>query len=122
VSDLIRKSQGGRGKRGNGKSKPPDKKRDVDNRFMGVLYWNSDPAADPPRTEFFWQQNPNLNKVEKVRFEDNRHVVTNKRKLTIGVDGRDDRSNGALPLPHGSHRNLSNGMSGLRIVGKQQSG
>ena len=82
---------------------------------MGILCRNSDPVADPPRTKFLWWKNPNLNKVEKVRFEDNRHVVTNKRKLTIGVDGRDDRSNGALPLLLGSHCNLSGGMSGSEI-------
>jgi hypothetical protein len=121
VSDLIRKHQGGRGKRGDGKSKPADKKRDVDNRFMGILCRNSDPTADSPRTEFFWQQNPNLNKAEKVRFRDNRHVVTSKRKLTVGVDGQDDRSNDTLPLPLGSHRNFSGGMSGLGISGKQRS-
>jgi hypothetical protein len=89
---------------------------------MSVLYRNSDTAVDPPRTKLFRHQNPNLNKVEKVRFGDNRHVVTSKRKLAVGVDGRDDRSNGALPLPLGSHRNLSGETSGLRISGKQRSG
>jgi hypothetical protein len=85
---------------------------------MSVLCRNSDTAADPPRTELFWKKNPNLNKMEKVRFEDNRHVVTNKWKLAVGVDGRDDYSNGALPLPLGSHRNLLGGTSGLGILGK----
>jgi hypothetical protein len=99
-----------------------DKKRDINNRFMGILCRNSDPAAEPPRTEFLWWQNPNLNKVEKVRFGDNRHVITSKRKLAIGIDGRDDHSNGALPLPLGSHCNLSGGMSGLKISGKHRSG
>jgi hypothetical protein len=86
-----------------GKSKSVDKKQDVNNRFMGVLYRNSDPAADPPRTEFFLWQNPNLNKMEKVRFGDNRHVTNSKWKLAVGVDGRNNRSNGALPLPLGRH-------------------
>jgi hypothetical protein len=121
VSDLIRKNQGGRGKRGDGKSKPADKKQDVNNRFMSVLFRNGDTAADSPRTKLFWQQNLNLNKMEKVRFGGNRHVVTSKRKLAVGVDGRDDRSNGALPLLLGSHRNLLGRMSGLRISGKQRS-
>jgi hypothetical protein len=107
---------------GDGKSKPADKKWEVDNRFMGILCWNSDPAANPSRTEFFWRKNPNLNKVEKVRFRDNRHVVTNKRKLVVGVEGWDDRSNGVLPLPLRSHRNFFGGMSGLRISRKQRSG
>jgi hypothetical protein len=105
-------------KRRDGKSKPVDKKRDVDNKFMGVRCRNSDPAADSPRTDFFWRQNPNLNKVKKVRFGDNRHVVTSKQKLVVRIDGRDDRSNDVLPLPLGSHRNLSGGMSGLRILEK----
>jgi hypothetical protein len=119
---LIRKSQGGRGKRRDGKSKSTDKKQDVNNRFMVVLYRNSDPAVDPPRTEFLWWQNPNLNKVEKVRFGDNRHVITSKRKLVVGVDGRDNRSNDVVPLPLGSHCNLLGGVSGLRILGKQRRG
>jgi hypothetical protein len=78
-------------KRRDGKSESADKKRDVNNRFMGILCQNSDPAADSPRTEFLWRQNPNLNKV-KVGFRDNRHVITSKRKLAVGIDGRDDGS------------------------------
>jgi hypothetical protein len=89
---------------------------------MGILCRNSDPVADPPRTKFLWWKNPNLLKVEKVRFEDNRLVITSKQKLAVGIDGRDDRSNDALPLPLGSHCNLSGGMSGLRISGKQRRG
>jgi hypothetical protein len=99
-----------------------NKKWNIDNRFLGVLCRNSDPVANPPRIEFLWWQNPNLNKVEKVRFGDNRHVITSKHKLAVGVDGRDNRSNGALPLPLGSHCTLSCRMSRLRILGKQRSG
>jgi hypothetical protein len=98
-----------------------DKKWDINNRFMGVLCRNSDRAADSPSTELFSRQNPNLNKVEKVIFGDNRHVVTSKWKMVVGVDGRDDRSNDVLSLPLGSHRNLSGRMSGLTILGKQRS-
>jgi hypothetical protein len=122
VSDLTRKNQGGREKRGYGKSKPSDKKQNVNNRFMSVLCRNSDIAVDPPRKELLWKQNPTLNKMEKVIFGDNRHVVTSKWKLVVGVDGRDDCSNGALPLPLVSHHYLLGGMSGLRISGKQRSG
>jgi hypothetical protein len=39
----------------NRKSKVADKKRNIDDRLMGVLRRNSDPAANPPRAEFFWR-------------------------------------------------------------------
>jgi hypothetical protein len=71
-------------------------------------------VTDPPRTEFLWRQNPSLNEVEKIRFRDNGRVITSKWKLVVGFDGRDDRSNDALPLPLGSHCNLSGRTSGLR--------
>ena len=87
--------------RRNGKSKAADEKRNVNDRFVSIFYRNSDPTTDPPRTEFLWQQNPSLNKVKKIRFRDDRHMITSERKLAVGVDGRDDRSNGALPLPLG---------------------
>jgi hypothetical protein len=32
----------------NGKSKAADKKRNIDDRIVGVLCQNSDPAANPP--------------------------------------------------------------------------
>jgi hypothetical protein len=66
--------------------------------------------------------NPNLKKVEKIRFRDDRHMITSERKLDVGVDGRDGRSNNALPLPLGSHCNLLGGTSGLRNLEKQRSG
>ena len=40
-------------------------------------------------------------------------MITSKWKLAVGIDGWNDRSNDALSLPLGSHRNLSGGMSGL---------
>jgi hypothetical protein len=39
----------------NRKSKATDKKRNIDDGLMSVLRWNSNPAANPPRTEFFWR-------------------------------------------------------------------
>jgi hypothetical protein len=89
---------------------------------MGVLCQNSDPTIDPPRTEFLWRQNPSLNEVEKIKFKDNGRVITSKWKLAIEIDGRDDRSNDALPLSLGSHCNLSGRTSGLRNSRKQRSG
>jgi hypothetical protein len=38
-------------KGGNQKSKTAEKKRNINNGFVGVLCWNSDPVANPPRTE-----------------------------------------------------------------------
>jgi hypothetical protein len=49
-------------------------------------------------------------------------LVTSERKLAIRVDGRDDCSSGALPLPLGGHRDLSGGTSRLGISGKQRNG
>jgi hypothetical protein len=109
-------------KRIDGNSKSADEKCHVDNGFMGVLCRNSDPTPDPPRTEFFWRQNPSLNKVEKIRLRDNGHMITSEWKLAVGIDGRDDRSSDALSLPFGRHCNLSGGTSGLSNLEKQRSG
>jgi hypothetical protein len=89
---------------------------------MSVLYRNSDTAADPPRTELLRKQNYNFNEMKKVRFGDDRHVVTSEWKLAVGVDGWDDCSSGALPLSLGGHHDLSGGTSRLGISGKQRSG
>jgi hypothetical protein len=40
-------------------------------------------------------------------------VITNERKLVVGIDGWNDRNNDALSLPLGSHDNLSGRASGL---------
>jgi hypothetical protein len=48
-------------------------------------------------------------------------VITNERKLAVGIDGWNDRSNDALTLPLGSHHNLSGGASGLRNLEKHRS-
>jgi hypothetical protein len=45
-------------KGGDGKSKTTNKKRNVNDRFMGILCRNSDAVAKPPRAELFWKQNP----------------------------------------------------------------
>jgi hypothetical protein len=37
----------------NGKSKVANKKGNVNDRFMGILYQNGDPAANSPRAELF---------------------------------------------------------------------
>jgi hypothetical protein len=49
-------------------------------------------------------------------------MITSERKLAVGIDGRNDRSNYAMSLPLGGHRNLSGGTSGLRNSEKQRRG
>jgi hypothetical protein len=74
-------------KGGNRKSKTAEKKRNINNGFVGVLCWNSDPVANPPRTELLRRKNSDGHKMEKVRLINNRHMVTCERQLAIGIDG-----------------------------------
>jgi hypothetical protein len=89
---------------------------------MSVLCRNSDTATDPLRVELLRKQNPNFNKMKKVGFRDDRHVITIKWKLAVEVDGRDDSSSGALPLLLGGRRDLSGETSRLGISGKHRNG
>jgi hypothetical protein len=41
--------------RRNGKSETTDKKGNIDDELMSVFRRNSNSAANPPRTEFFWR-------------------------------------------------------------------
>jgi hypothetical protein len=45
-------------KRKNRKGKTAEKKRNIHDGFMGVLCWNSDPVANPPRTELLRRKDP----------------------------------------------------------------
>jgi hypothetical protein len=109
-------------KGGDRKSKSTNEKRNVNGRFTGILRQNGDTTTNPPRVELFWKKNPNFNEMKEVRFTNDRHMVTSEWKLTVGVDGRDDCSSGALPLPLWRHRDLSGGASRVEISGKQMSG
>jgi hypothetical protein len=73
--------------RRNGQSEPADEKRNVNDGFVGVLCRNSDPTADPPRAELLRRKNPDGNEMKKVRFGDNRHMVTCEVQLTVGING-----------------------------------
>ena len=73
--------------RRNGKSKAADEKRNVNDGFVGVFCRNSDPTADPPRTELLRRKNSDGYEMEKVGFRDNRHVVTCEGQLTVGTIG-----------------------------------
>jgi hypothetical protein len=52
----------------NRKSETTDKKGNIDNGLMSVLRRNSNSAANPPRTEFFWRQNPDIHKAQKIKL------------------------------------------------------
>jgi hypothetical protein len=76
----------------NGESETAEKKRNVNHGFMGILCRDSDPMTNPPRTKLPRGKDPDGHEVEKVRLEDNRHMVTCERQLAVGVDGRNHRS------------------------------
>ena len=93
--------------RRNGKSKVVDEKRNINDGFMGVFCRNSDPTADPPRTELLQRKNSDGNEMKKVRFRDNRHMVTCERQLTVGIDGGNDCDGRTRSFPLGLHLNLA---------------
>jgi hypothetical protein len=102
----------------NGKSKAADKKRDVNNRLVGILCRDSNPTANPPK--LLRRKNSDSNKVEKIRLGNNRHMITCERQLTVEIDWRNDHSSKILILPLGRHRNLVGGLSGSEIKGRQR--
>jgi hypothetical protein len=70
----------------NGKTETAEKKRNVNYGLMGILCRDSDPMTNPPRAQLPRGKDPDGHEVEKVGLEDNRHVVTCERQLTVGVD------------------------------------
>jgi hypothetical protein len=76
----------------NRKSETAEKKRNINHGFVGILCRDSDPVANPPRTELPRGKDPDGHEMEKVRFRDNRHMVTCERQLAVGVDGGNHRS------------------------------
>ena len=106
--------------RRNGKSKSADKKRNVNDGFVGVFCRNSDPTVDPPRTEFLRGKNFDGYKMEKVGFRNNRHVVTCERQLTVEIDRRNDCGRRTLGFPLGRHLNLAGEQSGGNIAREQR--
>ena len=63
----------------NGKAEAAKKERGVNNGLMGILGRNSKPMANLLRTEFPRRKNPDGDKMEKLIFGNNRHVVTCER-------------------------------------------
>jgi hypothetical protein len=72
----------------NGKTKAAEKERSINNGLMGILSWDSNPMANPPRTEFPRRKNPDGHEVENFGLRDDGHVVTCERQLSVGVDWR----------------------------------
>jgi hypothetical protein len=106
--------------RRNEKSKSADKKRNVNDEFVGVFCRNSDPTTDPPRTELLRRKNSDGNEMKKVGFRDNRHMVTYERQLTVGIDGGNDCDRRTRSFPLGRHLNLASERSGSNIAGKER--
>jgi hypothetical protein len=104
----------------NGKSKAADKKRDVDNGLVGILYRDSNPTSNPPRAKLLRRKNSDRDKVEKIQLGNNRHMITCERQLTVEIDRSNDRCSRILTLPLGRHRNLVGGLSRSEIKGKQR--
>ena len=86
-----------------GKAKAAEKKRGVNYRLVGILYRDSSPMANPPRTEFPRRKNPDGYEVEKFSFGNNGHMVTCKRQLAVGIDWRNHHSGRARDFPLGRH-------------------
>jgi hypothetical protein len=100
----------------NGKAKAAEKERSINNGLMGILSWDSNPMANPPRTEFPRRKNPDGHEVEKFDFRDDGHVVTCERQLTVGVDWRNHHGRRARGFPLGRHLNSIGEQSGRRIA------
>jgi hypothetical protein len=73
--------------RWNGESETSEKKGNVNHGFMGILYRDSDPMTNPPRTKLPRGKNPDGHEVEEIRLGDNRHVITRERQLAVGSIG-----------------------------------
>ena len=106
--------------RRNGKSNAADEKRNVNDGFVGVFCRNSDPTADPPRTELLQRKNSDGYEMEKVIFRDDRHVVTCEGQLTVGINRRNDCGRRTLGFPLGHHLNLAGEQSGGNIAREQR--
>jgi hypothetical protein len=107
----------------NRKSETAEKKRNINHGFVGILCWNSDPVANPPRTELLRRKYPDGHEMEKVRLRNNRHMVTCERQLAIGVDRGNHSSGRTRGLPLGRHLNSTGEQSGTQIAkGQRRSG
>ena len=104
----------------NGKTEAAEKERSVNHGLMGILCRDSDPMANPPRTELPRGKDPDGHEVEKFGLGDDRHVVTCERQLAVGVDWRNHHSRGTRGLPLGRHLDSTSERSGRRIAERIQ--
>jgi hypothetical protein len=104
----------------NGKGKTTNKKRNINNGLVGILCRDSNPTTNPPKTKLLGWKNFDIDKVEKIRFRNNRHMITCERQLAVGIDRRNDRSSRILVLPLRRHHNLIGELDGSEIKGKQR--
>jgi hypothetical protein len=95
-----------------------EKKKKIYPQIQGVT--DSGPTADPPGTKLLQRKNSDGDKVKKVGFRNNRHVVTCERQLTVGVDRRNDRSRQIQVFPLGRHFNFADKLSGSKIARKHR--
>jgi hypothetical protein len=86
----------------NGKGETTNKKRNVNNGLMGILCRDSNPTTNPPRTKLLGRKNSDIDKVEKIRLRNNRHMITCERQLAVGIDRRNDRSSKILDFRLGA--------------------
>ena len=108
----------------NGKAKAAEKERSINNGLMGIFSWDSNPMANPPRTELPRGKDPDGHEVEKFGLGDDIHVVTCERQLAVGVDWRNHHGRRTRGLPLGRHLDSIGEQSGRRIaerIRKQES-
>jgi hypothetical protein len=104
----------------NRKSETAEKKRNINHGFVGILCSNSDPVANPLRTELLQRKDPDEHEMEKVRLRNNRHMVTCERQLAVGVDRGNHSSGRTRGLLLGRHLNSTGEQSGSRIAKGQR--
>jgi hypothetical protein len=106
--------------RRNGKSKAADKKRNINDGFVGVFCRNNDFTADPPGIELLRRKNSDGYEMKNVRFRYNGHMVTYEGQLTVGIDGWNDCDGRTRSFPLGRHLNLASERSRSNIAGEQR--
>ena len=100
----------------NGKTEAAEKEGSINHGFMGILSWDSNPKANPPRTEFPRRKNPDGHEMEELGLRDDGHVVTCERQLAVGVDWRNHHSRRTRGLPLGRHLDSTSEQSGRRMA------
>jgi hypothetical protein len=93
---------------------PSNEERHKNDSFMGVLCWNSGPTPDSLGTQLLRRHNPCFDKVQDIGLINNEHMVTDKQKLSIRIDGQNYWGSSTLSLPLGGYRSLSSEVGRLK--------